>query len=201
MRRLLLLAALLVLGACTSSTSLREDERTERPLRDPIAPFDECTVTTYREAALSRDHQEPCSTLELQSEPPTGGAHYGMWAAFGTYAAPVPWGFLIHSLEHGAVVLAYRCDTACPEVVAELQAIADGIEDPLCRGEDVPHRVIVVPMPDLDVAIAALAWEHGYLATCLDPPSLRAFVDAHYGMAPEDLCVPGVDRAAEGWCP
>lgn len=198
MRRLFLL---LLLAGCATPTSLREDERTERPSRDPIAPFDECVVTTYREPAQSRDHHAPCSDVPLQSLPPTGGDHFGVWAAFGTYDAPVPWGFLVHSMEHGAVVLAYRCDESCPEVVAELQAIADGMDDPLCRGEDVRHRVIVVPMPDLDVAVAALAWEHGYLATCLDPPSLRAFVEAHYGRAPEDLCVPGVDMSAEGWCP
>lgn len=173
----------------------------EHPALPPIAPFDECVVTTYREPALSRNHVAPCSALPLQSFPPTGGDHFGVWAAWGTYDAPVPWGFLIHSMEHGAVVLAYRCDEGCPEVVSELTAIADGIDDPLCRDEDVRRRILIVPMPDLDVAVAALAWEHGYLATCLDPASLRAFVDARYGMGRENLCTTGADFSAEGWCP
>lgn len=181
--------------------SLREDEHVERPSRDPLAPFEECVVTTYREAALSRNHVAPCSDLPLQDFPPVGGDHYGVWANWGTYDAPIPWGFLIHAMEHGAVVLAYRCDESCPEVVSELQSIGDAIFDPLCRGEDVMRRVIVVPMPDLEVAVAALAWEHAYLATCLDPTSLEAWVDAHYGMGREDLCRAGVDLSADGWCP
>ena len=103
-------------------------------------------------------------------------------------------------MEHGGVILAYNCEADCAEVVTELQAIADSIDDPLCTGEVLPQRIIIVPMPDLDVAVAALAWERGYVATCLDPPSLRAFVNEHYGMAPEDLCFTGVDLSAGGWC-
>ena len=194
-------AALLACSCTTSAPGPREDERVERPARPPLAPFDECVVTTYREPAASAAHVPVCSELPLTSHPPTGGEHFGTWAAFGVYDAPIPWGFLIHSMEHGAVVLGYRCEGACPEVVAELVAIAEGIDDPRCRGEAFPRRVIVAPMPDLEVGLAALAWEHAYLATCLDPPSLRAFVDARYGRGPEDTCFAGADRAADGWCP
>ena len=63
-----------------------------------------------------------------------------------------------------------------------------------------PSRFVIVPEPDLPVAVAAVAWEHVYTATCLDLASLQAFVDAHYGQAPEDTCAPGVDLSAEGWC-
>jgi hypothetical protein len=187
--------------ACSNPTTERLDERVEHPDAEPIAPHDECTVTTYREPAPSRSHVEPCSDLRFASHPPTGGDHFGVWASFGSYDAPVPWGFLVHSMEHGAVVLAYRCEGPCDDVRAELEAIAGSVDDPVCRDEDTLARVIVVPDPDLEQPIAAVAWEHAYLATCLDPPSLRAFVEANLGNAPESLCVPGVDRAAEGWCP
>lgn len=195
MRALLYFASLLLaslLAACGDPAgTTRLDERVERPDAPPLPGFAECTVTTYRQPAASRNHQPPCSELALSDDPPTGGDHFGVWASFGTYDAPVPWGFLVHSLEHGAVVLAYRCEDECDDVLAEYAAIAASIDDPVCRGEDVPSRVIIVPDPELPVPIAALAWEHAYLATCLDPASLRAFVDAHYANAPEDLCVPG----------
>jgi hypothetical protein len=55
-----------------------------------------------------------------------------------------------------------------------------------------PNRIIVVPQPDLEEPIAALAWEHVYTATCLDEASLQAFIDAHYAMAPEDFCSSGL---------
>jgi hypothetical protein len=107
-------------------------------------------------------------------------------------------------MEHGAVVLAYDCPSAsaCPEISGPLEAFAAAYpEDTRCIGTGRRHRLIVVPDPTLDIPVAAAAWGHGYRAHCVDDPSLRAFVDAHYGLAPEDFCSPGIDRSAEGWCP
>ena len=191
---------LLFLAACASPTDGgRLDERVETPDAPPIAPFDACTVTTYRVPAESANHVAACSALDFPETPPAGGDHYGQWTAFGAYDAPVPWGFLVHSMEHGGVVLAHDCEGDCPEVEAAFAAIASERVDPLCRG-DAPSRIITAPA-ELDHPVVALAWEHVYVATCLDEASLRAFVDAHYGNAPEDLCAPGVDLSAEGWCP
>jgi hypothetical protein len=191
-----------VLAGCAASTAgARVDEATTHPSAPPIAPFTECTVYTAREPTLSRSHVTPCDALDFPAHPPATGDHFGQWAAFRTYASPVPWGFLVHSLEHGAVVVAYRCDTACPTLVSELQAIVAERVDPACRMEATPSRMILVPDPDLEWPIAVVAWEHVYLATCLDPPSIRAFVDAHYDRAPESFCFPGVDLEGAGWCP
>ena len=195
---------LLLLGglACSSEVgeSTRLDVTVTRPSADPIAPASECEVTTYRQPSAGAMHVDVCSELALADEPPTGGTHFGRWASFGQYDAPVPWGFLIHSMEHGAVILAYNCEN-CDAVLQEFEAIAAERQDPICRDEDVSSRFIIVPMPDLDVPIAALAWEHAYLATCLDSSSLRSWIDEHYGEAPEDFCFPGVDESATGWCP
>lgn len=195
--------ALALSASCGGTTEGgRVDVVVTHPDAPPIAPFDECTVTTAREPAASAEHRTPCSEIDYPTHPPSAGPHYSQWAAFRTYDAPVPWGFLVHALEHGAVVIAYRCDEPCPEIESELAAIvAERAPDPLCRVEDAPTRLIVVPDPTLVEPIAAVAWEHVYTATCLDPPSLRAFLDAHYGRGPEDLCIAGVDRSATGWCP
>ena len=202
----ILASALLVAaaGACASpdAVPVRVDETTTHPDAPPIAPHAECTVYVAREPATSAEHRGPCTDIEYPLTPPAQGPHYSQWAAFRTYDAPVPAGFLVHALEHGAIVLAYRCDAPpCTEITEALDAIvAEHGEDPLCRGEERPSRFVIAPDPTLDHPIAAIAWEHVYLATCLDLPSLRAFVSAHYGRAPEDLCVPGVDRSADGWC-
>lgn len=192
-----------LLVACEGSApSARTDEQTTHPDAPPIAPFTECTVYTAREGAPGFTHVAACSELDFTTYPPVGGPHYGSWAAFQTYTAPVPWGFLMHSMEHGAVVIAYRCDEACPELVAELQALIDERPaDPLCNGRARPTRMILVPDPDLEQPIAAVAWERMYSATCLDAPSLRAFIDEAYGHGREDLCHAGVDLSASGWCP
>lgn len=171
------------------------------PDAPPIAPSTECTVTTGSATVTDRHHLEPCSPVEYTLNPPVGGPHYSIWASFGTYDAPVPWGFLVHSLEHGAVVLAYNCPNGCPDVLAAFERIRAATSDPACRETADLNRIIIVPDPDLDVPIAALAWEHAYLATCLDEPSLAAFVVAHYAHAPEELCVEGLSPADGVWCP
>lgn len=194
------LACSLILTAC-STESGRLNEMTIHPDAEPIAPFTECHVTTAEEPSYGADHVAVCEPLTPIAFPPTSGTHFSSWADFGTYEAPVPWGFLVHAMEHGAVVVGYRCGGACPELARELQAIIDARPaDPLCRGDDAA-RFILTPMPDLQEAIAVLSWEHLYLATCLDRPSMEAFMTEHYGRAPEDFCTPGVDRAATGWCP
>lgn len=162
------------------------------PDAPPIAPATECTVTTGSATVTDRSHLDPCSPVDYPLNPPVGGPHYNVWASFDTYDAPVPWGFLVHSMEHGAVVLAHNCADECPEVLAAFERIRTSVDDPLCRDHDNGSRVIIVPDPELEVPIAAVAWEHVYLAGCLDEPSLQAFVDAHYGHGPEQLCVPGV---------
>lgn len=204
MNRFGLVAALVLVGCPAPGMSTRTDEVVTHPDEAPIAPFEECTVYTATERAIARDHREVCSTLTYASHPPAGGSHYGQWAAFGLYDAPVPWPFLVHSLEHGAVVLAYRCEPGaeCDALRAALEGvITDFGTDELCRDADFPSRFVLVPDPDLEWAFAAVAWEHVYLATCFDRTSLDDFVSAHYGQAPEDLCFPGLDRSASGWCP
>jgi hypothetical protein len=157
----------------------------------PIAPATECVVITGREPAVSAAHIEVCSEIEYPRFPPAGGPHFSAWADFGTYSEPVETGFLVHSLEHGAVALLYNCPEGCPEVLEAFADIEAARVDPLCRTHASMNRIIIAPEPRLEVAIALIAWEHVYLATCLDEASLSAFVDAHYARAPEDLCAPG----------
>lgn len=195
------LAALLTCAlSCTSPG--RTEEVITHPEAPPIAPFTECTVYTARQPSAPANHVAVCSRIAYDL-PPSGGPHYGQWPAFGSYDTPVPWGFLVHAMEHGAVVLAYRCEpgSACDAIRAELESIvASRPADALCRG-DAPLRYVLAPAPDLEWPIAVLAWERLYTATCLDRPSIEAFFEAHYGRAPERTCAGGVDLSATGWCP
>lgn len=182
---------------------MRIDVTTTHPSAPPISPAATCDVTTATEPAPSRNHHAPCSALDYPLVPPSSGDHYSIWADYLTYDAPVPWGFVVHSMEHGGVVLAYDPDSAAADDIRA--AFADVITahgaDPICRDQTWMSRFVVMPATDLTTPIAALAWEHTYEGTCLDMPSLLAFVEAHYGHGPEDLCVPGQDASASGWCP
>src|SRR5262249_14496555 len=54
--------------------------------------------------------------------PPTSGQHWGnTWADWQMYDKPVPPEVFVHNLEHGGIVLLYRCDTPCPRLVGQLR--------------------------------------------------------------------------------
>ena len=127
------------------------------------------------------------------TQPPSSGPHYPVWAAFRSYTSPVPHENLVHDLEHGAVIVLFKCTAAdgCPSVAASLQAVIDARPiDPACDPA-VKRRVILAPDPTLDIAIGAGAWGWTYRATCVDATTLGAFIDAHYGHGPEDFCSDG----------
>ncbi|MBI2034934.1 MAG: DUF3105 domain-containing protein [Candidatus Levybacteria bacterium] len=60
-------------------------------------------------ADLGRQHVTDISGVTYNSNPPTSGAHFGVWAKAGTYSGVFSDGYLIHSLEHGYVILSYNC--------------------------------------------------------------------------------------------
>ena len=144
------------------------------------------------------NHVAACAEVSYATNPPTSGTHYDRWADFRVYDEPVPWGFLVHSLEHSAVILAYNCERAadvgidCDELSAALADFRENWpEDPLCF--DTRNRIVVVPDPALDAPFAAVAWEHYMKGDCFDPELVSDFIDAHYGKTYENICNPGVD--------
>jgi hypothetical protein len=146
-------------------------------------------------------HAVLCSQLCYGTSPPSSGRHYPPpnWAAFKVYDAPVPWGFLVHSLEHGAVVVVYNCPGGCPaDEIAAARSWAAAVQDPLgCQ----PPRVILAPDPTLDVPWAAAAWGWTLRAAAFDAAAFQAFYTEHAANTAEDFCNDGVDRSGFGWCP
>lgn len=147
------------------------------------------TVAGYDPAAGI--HVALCSPITYATNPPTSGEHYPVWAAFTTYDYPVPFGFLVHDLEHGAIVIFYNCPDGCDGDLSALQSYLDGRpDDPSCAA-GVHRRIVVTPDPDLDVRFAASAWGWALRSNCFDLAALDAFIDDHYAGAPEDLCADG----------
>jgi hypothetical protein len=125
--------------------------------------------------------------------PPVFGDHYPFWAAFKTYDHPVPDGYLVHSLEHGAVAFFYDCEDGCDDEVSEVQAFIDDLPlDPRCS-EDVKRRVILVPRPRLGARWAAAAWGYSLTADCFDRELFTRFYERHTAQGPENLCNQGIE--------
>lgn len=157
----------------------------------PVGPEGTCQVVTAQHPLEGATHVAVCSRVTYGTNPPSSGNHYPSWAAFQTYAEPVPPGFLVHDLEHGALVFSYHCD-ACQTQVAALQSIIDGLPaDPLCRAG--LKRVVLAPDPALDAGFAIAAWGHTLTAQCVDVAAFTAFAQLHYGQGPEAVCADGID--------
>ncbi len=138
-------------------------------------------------------HVASCTPLTYATNPPTSGTHYPIWAAFKKYDKPVPRGFYVHAMEHGAIVFEHNCAAGCDAEIAALVAyLAARPPDPLCVAP-LANRFILTPDPLLDVPFAASAWGASLKMQCLDFAAIGAFIDAHYAKAPENFCFDGTD--------
>ena len=110
--------------------------------------------------------------------PPAGGDHLGSSATSGAYAgSSVPAdGLLVHSLEHGYVVLWHKPDLPA----AQLAQLTD-----FERAH--PGDVIVVERKDMPVPVAATAWGHRLLCQEVELVPLTRFFEVHVGHGPEDV--------------
>jgi hypothetical protein len=172
------------------------------PDAPPLPGQTECRVVmTTNIPVPAAVHVATCTPVTYATNPPSGGDHWGQWAAFKKYTLTVPREMYVHDLEHGAVVLSYRCDVACPDVVAALEKVFDeAAGDPLClsAGSTPKARLVLTPDPNLDTPIAASAWGATYTATCIDTVSLAKFVSANYGKGTETTCFAGQDLDVTG---
>lgn len=171
------------------------------PILVRSGPLGECNAVTTEYVLEAGTHVTSCTAIDYASNPPSSGAHYPTWADFGEYDFPLPRGFWMHNLEHGAVVVTYRCPAGCTKDLSAARAWLAGLMpdsgcDPGSRA-----RVLLLPDPELDVAWAAAAWGHTLRADCFDPALFSAFYLAHAGQPPAPeavLCGTGFDFRTEG---
>ena len=161
-----------------------------------------CQQISETHPPASAVHLAMCSDIPYDSNPPSGGDHYAVWAAFQSYDFAVPDGFLVHALEHGAVVFWYNCPDGCADEVAQAQAMIDALPlDDRCAGLPTPRRTVLVPSPNLDARWAASSWGFLEKADCFDADALRGFYMEHSGHGPEDLCGPSGVTLTPTTCP
>lgn len=127
--------------------------------------------------AQSRDHIQPGALhTDYNSNPPTGGWHYGQSAQSGIYGKELPDEQILHNLEHGHIWIAYKPDLPKEQVDA-LAKIALGYGS----------KVVMVPRAANDAPIAIVAWERLLKLRAVDESQIKAFVDAYRGRGPENV--------------
>jgi hypothetical protein len=175
MRALLRTAApvLILVAGCgvlpaSSTAGVELDLRSFAPSAanpDPSTAIEGVEVQEY-EGGL---HVGPDQRVAYTRTPPTGGAHDRAWAACNgvVYPEPVRSETLVHSLEHGAVWIAYDPDRLGGAGVAALAG----------RVEGRPYTVMS-PYPGLARAVALQSWGHQLLLDDPDDPRIDAFITA-----------------------
>jgi hypothetical protein len=179
-----------VFSACMFLTLACGDD--PGPVRStPGEPSGECNSVETRFENGSASHVADCSSLDYPMSPPVFGDHYPTWAAYQTYNYPVPLGFLVHNLEHGAIILFYNCPEGCADEVAAAQELIDALPaDPRCQAP-IEHQVIMVPEPSLEKRWGIASWGSSLTGDCLDPVLFRKFYGERLGQGREDLCYQG----------
>jgi hypothetical protein len=198
-------SALSLLAGCGRASSTAFDASTPADAHEtlPDAAADallieggQCTTTIEQHPDEGATHISCTEATDYQTSPPSSGNHYICWAAYQTYASPIPWGNLVHSLEHGAIVIVYNCPDGCADDVVSIQAFIDGLPpDADCAPTLGKDRIILMPDPTLvGVRFAASAWTWTLRADCFDPAAFRQFFDDHYDHGREVIC-------SDGWQP
>jgi uncharacterized protein DUF3105 len=101
--------------------------------------------------------------------PPFGGAHDGNWAACNgvVYPTAVRSENLVHSLEHGAVWIAYNPDQVTGDALETLRKKVDGQ----------PYTVMS-PYPNLDSPVSLQSWGHQLKVAEATDPRIDEFIQA-----------------------
>lgn len=114
---------------------------------------------------------------EYNSNPPSGGWHYGLTARKKFYDEPIEDGYIIHNLEHGDVWIAYH-----PRIPQE-------VKDALKKFAFA--KIIITPREANDTDIALVAWERvdkfNLEGVPLPESRIRDFIKRYRNKGPERI--------------
>ncbi len=99
------------------------------------------------------------------------------------YERPLPPERWVHNLEHGGVVILYRCDGDCAALVGQLRDVF--VTFPREKHGEV--KLVVTPAPRLETPLTAVAWRWIEQLPGFDRDRLLRFYEAHVDRAPEDV--------------
>jgi len=126
-------------------------------------------------------HVSSGTDIDYEQMPPLSGPHYSRAASGGFYEERLPLGNLVHSLEHGHIVVHYDPDALSAEARADLQNLTSTYDDPWASVTAVPH-----PEDDPETPYVLTAWQVRLAMDEYDPETVSAFTDAFRGRGPEN---------------
>jgi hypothetical protein len=128
-------------------------------------------------------HVPQGTAIVWEHNPPHSGPHYPTTVNWDEHSEEIARGHWVHNLEHGGIVLLYKCPDGCDGELAILRQVMS----------DRPQlRIILAPDPEIapsndGPAFAAVSWTWVFEPQELALDELLCFVDQHEGNAPEDI--------------
>jgi hypothetical protein len=137
-------------------------------------------VRTFESEGTAHVSQD--TDVDYDTNPPTSGDHYASPAEPGFYEETPPLGNLVHSLEHGNVVIYYDPGAITPAARESLEAFV------AAHGDDPWAAVIVAPHPSdsIDTPYVLTAWTRMLEMDEYSAEQVRAFLAEYLGRGPEN---------------
>ncbi len=177
-----LVVAVVVVFAFLLLRSLGAFESTNVPSGPAINPAQVQANLGQKQESMGNGHLQPGQRFSAYNTvPPTSGPHDPVPLGYGVYGTQQPDEKIVHSLEHGAVLIAYN--GISDDDLAKLKAIRSRY--PKDKFNEV--KIIIEPYPRLEQGTIALAaW--GYLdkMSTYDERRIIGFLAAHLDQGPED---------------
>ncbi|MBI2888199.1 MAG: DUF3105 domain-containing protein [Chloroflexi bacterium] len=129
-----------------------------------------------------RGHVELGAPLTYASNPPSSGSHYNNTARWEFSDREISPGFWLHNLEHGGVVVLYKCPESCDELKRQLK----GLYNSFRRSSFGYVKLVVAPDPSLRTTLMALAWNRRDQLDAFDQGQLQRFYDGYLDRGPEN---------------
>lgn len=133
--------------------------------QDPSTQIPGVVIQEYQ----GGQHVDPDKQVAYTHSPPFGGAHDGYWAACNgvVYPKAVRSENLVHSLEHGAVWIAYNPDQVTGDAVKTLEGKVTN-----------KAYTVMSPYPGLDAPISLQSWGHQLKLTDANDPRIDQFLSS-----------------------
>jgi len=130
-----------------------------------------------------RNHIPDTQQPQYAHYPPASGPHYDAPANWGTYDQPLPEGRWVHNLEHGGIVILFKCPSNCPDLVQQLKDFYAAAPQSKAWKE---VKLVVTPYDHMEHQLAVVAWDWIDEMDSFDSARLLKFYNAHLDRGPED---------------
>ena len=123
------------------------------------------------------------TVITYTTYPPSSGTHYPDTAPNGFSDVPIPEGYFVHSMEHGAVVLYYR-----PDISNQVKQQLKDLFNKLPPDKDGQVKLVVVPYTNgMTTPLAIAAWDRLLLMKDYNFEEIRAFYQNWVNKGPESV--------------